>query len=109
MSFVETYGQRRWDFRLSKTEIRQWSTDRSSVRLERDRSVGQGQTRVKSLIGYHVSLGMQCQSCPYFGPDLCTDKQRGHHLGVSAYHDLIQACRQEADREAFRDAHQSWP
>jgi transposase len=57
---------------------------------------------VKNLIAYHVSFGKQCQSCPYFGPDLCTDKPSGRHLGVSAYHDLIQARRQEASTEAFK-------
>jgi len=57
---------------------------------------------VKNLIAYHVNFGTQCQSCPHFGPDLCTDKQTGRHLGVSAYHDLIQARRQEADSAAFK-------
>ena len=58
---------------------------------------------VRNLIAYHVSFGTQCQSCPHFGPDLCTDKPTGRHLGVNAYHDLIQARRQEADSEAFKE------
>ena len=57
---------------------------------------------VKSLIAYHVGFGKQCQSCPYFGPELCTDKPGGRHLGVNAYHDLIQARRSEAGTEAFK-------
>jgi len=58
---------------------------------------------VKNLIAYHVSFGTQCQSCPYYGPDRCTDKQTGRHLGVNAHHNLIQARRQEADSEAFKE------
>ena len=57
---------------------------------------------VKSLIAYHVRFGKQCQSCAYFGPDLCTDKPGGRHLGVNAYHDLIQARRREAGTKAFK-------
>lgn len=58
---------------------------------------------VKNLIAYHVRFGTQCQSCPYFGPDLCTDRPKGRYLGVNAYHDLIQARRQEASSEAFKE------
>jgi len=58
---------------------------------------------VKNLIAFHVGFGTQCQSCPYFGPDLCTDRPNGRHLGVNAYHDLIQARRQEASTEAFKE------
>lgn len=58
---------------------------------------------VKNLIAYHVRFGTQCQSCPYFSPDLCTDKPNGRHLGVNAFHDLIQARRQEASTEAFKE------
>jgi transposase len=58
---------------------------------------------VKNLIAYHVGFGTQCQSCPYFGPDLCTDRPNGRYLGVNAYHDLIQARRQEASTEAFKE------
>ncbi|MEJ2736796.1 MAG: transposase [Anaerolineae bacterium] len=58
---------------------------------------------VKNLIAYHVGFGRQCQSCPHYGPDLCTDRPSGRHLGVNAYHDLIQARRQEASTEAFKE------
>jgi transposase len=57
---------------------------------------------VKNLIAYHVGFGSQCQSCPYFGPALCTDKPNGRSLGINEYHDLIQARRQEADTETFK-------
>lgn len=57
---------------------------------------------VKNLIAHHVGFGTQCQACPYYGPNLCTDKPEGRHLGVSAYHDLIQARRHEADTETFK-------
>ena len=57
---------------------------------------------VKNLIAYHIGFGTQCQSCPYFGPGLCTDKPNGRWLGINAYHDLIQARRQEADTETFK-------
>jgi transposase len=58
---------------------------------------------VKNLIAFHVGFGTQCQSCPYFGPGLCTHRPNGRHLGVNAYHDLIQARRQEASTEAFKE------
>jgi len=57
---------------------------------------------VNNLIAYHVQFGPQCQLCPYFGPDLCTDKPNGRHLGINAHHDLIQARRLETETEAFR-------
>jgi transposase len=57
---------------------------------------------VKNLIRYHVQFGPQCRLCPHFGPGLCTDKPNGRHLGINAYHGLIQARRLEADTEAFR-------
>jgi transposase len=57
---------------------------------------------VNNLIAYHVQFGPQCQLCPHFGPGLCTDKPNGRHLGINAYHDLIQARRLETDTEAFR-------
>jgi hypothetical protein len=57
---------------------------------------------VSNLIAYHVQFGPQCQLCPHFGPDLCTDKPNGRHLGINAHHDLIQARRLETDTEAFR-------
>ena len=55
-----------------------------------------------NLIGYHVQFGPQCQLCSHFGPGLCTDRPNGRHLGINAHHDLIQARRQEADTEAFK-------
>jgi transposase len=57
---------------------------------------------VKNLIAYHVSFGRQCQTCPCFGPGLCTDKPSGRHLAISRHHTLIQARRQEADTTAFQ-------
>jgi transposase len=57
---------------------------------------------VKNLIAYHVSFGRQCRTCPFFGPDLCTDKASGRHLSVSRYHALLQARRREADTLAFQ-------
>ena len=57
---------------------------------------------VNNLTAYHVRFGPQCQSCPHFGPDLCTDRPNGRNLGVNAYHDQIQARRQEADTKAFK-------
>jgi transposase len=57
---------------------------------------------VNNLIAYHVQFGPQCQLCPHFGPGLCTDKLNGRHLGINAYHDLIQARCPETDTEAFR-------
>lgn len=57
---------------------------------------------VANLIAYHVSFGRQCRTCPFFGPDLCTDKASGRHLGVSRHHVLLQARRHEADTLAFQ-------
>jgi len=57
---------------------------------------------VKNLIAYHVGFGSQCRSCSYFGPGLCTDKPNGRWLGINAHHDLIQARRQGAATEAFK-------
>lgn len=57
---------------------------------------------VKNLIAYHVSFGKQCQTCAFFCKDLCTDKPTGRKLGISAHHHLIQARRQEAQTEGFR-------
>lgn len=58
---------------------------------------------VKNLIAHHVRFGTQCQLCPYFGPDLCTDKPQGRCLGINAYHDRIQARRQEAGTDRFKE------
>jgi hypothetical protein len=63
---------------------------------------GRATVGAKNLIAYHVGFGSQCQSCSHFGPDLCTDRPNGRHLAVSAYHDHIQARREEADTEAFK-------
>jgi transposase len=57
---------------------------------------------VNNLIAYHVRFGSQCQSCPYFGPGLCTDRLDGRNLGVNACHNQIQASRHEADTDAFK-------
>jgi transposase len=57
---------------------------------------------VKNLIAYHVSFGIQCQTCRFFGPDRCTDRPTGRKLGISRFHDLIQARRQEAANKAFK-------
>jgi transposase len=56
----------------------------------------------RNLVAFHVFFGKQCQTCPFFGPELCTDKLRGRHLGVSLHHDLIQIRRSEEQTEAFR-------
>ncbi len=57
---------------------------------------------VDNLIAYHVRFGPQCQSCPYFGPGLCTDRPSGRSLGISEHHELIQARRREALTEEFQ-------
>lgn len=57
---------------------------------------------VKNLIAYHVRFGPQCQSCPNFGPGLCTDKPNGRCLCVSRYHDLIQARRRQINTAEFK-------
>jgi transposase len=62
-----------------------------------DPKVGQ-----KNLLAFLVSFGKQCQTCPFFGPDLCTDKPAGRTLGVSRYHDLIQTRRLESQSPSFR-------
>jgi hypothetical protein len=74
---------------------------------EGDHSISQRQTGVNNLIAYHVQFGPQCQLCPHFGPGLCTDKPSGRHLGINAYHDLIQARRLETEVEAFRQEMQN--
>ncbi len=55
----------------------------------------------RNLVAFHVFFGKQCQLCPFFGPELCTDKLRGRHLGVSIHHDLIQARRREEQTASF--------
>src|ERR1700690_1939398 len=49
-----------------------------------DPKVGQ-----KNLLAFLVSFGKQCQTCPFFGPGLCTDKPAGRTIAISRYHDLI--------------------
>jgi transposase len=56
----------------------------------------------RNLVAFHVFFGKPCQRCPFFGPQLCTDKWRGRHLGISFHHDLIQARRHEEQTDAFR-------
>jgi transposase len=58
--------------------------------------------KVKNVIAYHVSFGRQCRTCPFFGPDQCTDKAGRRRLGVSRYHPLLQARRREADTLTFQ-------
>jgi len=53
-------------------------------------------------VAIHVFFGNQCLSCPFFGPERCTTSQTGRHLSLSAYHDVIQARRQEEQTEAFQ-------
>jgi transposase len=53
------------------------------------------------LIAHQVRFGPQCQSCPHFGPGLCTDKPSGRVLGISEHHDIIQARRREAQSAGF--------
>jgi hypothetical protein len=55
----------------------------------------------RNLVAFHVFFGKQCQTCPFFGPELCTDKLRGRHLGVSLHHRLIQARRREEQTVSF--------
>jgi hypothetical protein len=57
---------------------------------------------VNNLGAYHVQFGSQCRLCPHFGRVLCTGKPNGRHLGIDAYHDLIQARRLETETEVFR-------
>ncbi len=59
---------------------------------------------VANLIAYHVSFGRQCQTCPFFGPNWCTDKASGRHLCLSRHPVLLQARRHEADTLAFQVA-----
>lgn len=62
-----------------------------------DPKVGQ-----KNLLAFLVSFGKQCQTCPFFGPGLCTDKPAGRTIAISRYHDLIHARREESHTTAFR-------
>jgi len=53
-------------------------------------------------VAIHVFFGKQCLSCPFFGPGRCTTSQTGRHLSLTAYHDEIQARRQEEQTKAFQ-------
>lgn len=53
-------------------------------------------------IAIHVFFGKQCLTCPFFGPGRCTTSQTGRHLALNAYHDVIQARRQEGQSEEFQ-------
>src|SRR5207248_7138245 len=55
----------------------------------------------RNLIAYHAFFGKVCKRCRFFGPDLCTTKPSGRHLGISLHHDLIQVHRREEATEAF--------
>ena len=56
----------------------------------------------KNLIAYHVAFGPQCQTCRFFGSNLCTDQPNGRCLGINRFHDIIQERRRETATEAFR-------
>jgi transposase len=58
--------------------------------------------KVKNNVAFLVSFGKQCQSCPFFGPGLCTDKPAGRTIAVHPHHDLIHARRLESNTPAFR-------
>lgn len=53
-------------------------------------------------VAVHVFFGKQCLTCPFFGPAYCTTSQTGRHLALNAYHDVIQARRQQANNEDFQ-------
>ncbi len=63
--------------------------------------------KVKNNVAFLVSFGKQCQSCPFFGPGLCTDKPAGRTIAIHRQHDLISARRLEANTTAFhQEMHQ---
>ncbi len=63
--------------------------------------------KVKNNVAFLVSFGKQCQDCPFFGPDLCTDKSAGRTIAISRHHDLIRARRVESQTPAFhQEMHQ---
>jgi transposase len=53
-------------------------------------------------VAVHVFFGRQCLPCPFFGLDHCTSSQTGRHLSLNAFHETIQARRQEQQSEAFQ-------
>ena len=58
--------------------------------------------KVKNNIAFLVSFGKQCQTCPFFGPERCTDKPAGRTIAISRHHDLITARRAEPKSLTFR-------
>ncbi len=63
--------------------------------------------KVKNNGACLVSFGKQCQSCPCFGPGLCTDKPAGRTIAIHRQHDLISARRLETQTTAFhQEMHQ---
>ena len=63
--------------------------------------------KVKNNVAFLVSFGKQCQTCPCFGPGLCTDKVAGRTIALSRHHDLIHARRLESKSVAFpQEMHQ---
>jgi len=56
---------------------------------------------VKNNVAFLVSFGKQCQDCPFFGPNLCTDKKAGRTIAINRQHDLITIRRAESKTEAF--------
>lgn len=59
--------------------------------------------KIRNNVAFLVSFGKQCQDCPFFGPNLCTDKKAGRTIAISRQHDLITARRAESKTEAFRE------
>lgn len=53
-------------------------------------------------VAIHVFFGKQCLTCPFFGPGRCTSSKTGRHLALNAFHDVIQARRQEERSEPFQ-------
>jgi transposase len=53
-------------------------------------------------VAVHIFFGKQCLDCPFFGPDRCTASQTGRKLSLNAFHDVIQARRQEERTEVFQ-------
>jgi len=57
--------------------------------------------KIRNNVAFLVSFGKQCQDCPFFGPNLCTDKKAGRTIAISRQHDLITARRAQSKTEAF--------
>jgi len=55
-----------------------------------------------NYVAIQVFFGRQCLSCPFFGPGRCTTSPAGRHLSLNAYHDVIQARRQEQQAQTFQ-------